>query len=53
MIIIQLIVVVLALAVAVATLGSRRTHTGKAWKKIALVLLALAISPKFQIIWPV
>ncbi|MBP6042390.1 DUF2304 domain-containing protein [Candidatus Saccharibacteria bacterium] len=43
MIIIQLIVVVLALAVAVATLGSRRTHTGKAWKKIALVLLALAM----------
>lgn len=38
--IIQIVVIVLALIIAAATLGNRSTHSGKAWKKIALVLLA-------------
>lgn len=42
-IIIQIIVIVLALVIAVATLENRSTHSGKAWKKIALVLLAVGM----------
>jgi hypothetical protein len=42
-IIIQIIVIVLALVIAAATLGNRSTHSGKAWKKIALVLLAVGM----------
>lgn len=43
-IIIQIIVIAVALFAAVIILGRRSTHSGKAWKKIALLtLLALMI----------
>lgn len=42
-IIIQIVVIVLAVVVAAVTLGNRSTHSGKAWKKIALVLLAIGM----------
>lgn len=40
---IQIIVIILAIVIAVVTLGKRSTHSGKAWKKIALVLLAIGM----------
>lgn len=39
-VIIQAILIFVAILILVLTLGSRSTHSGKAWKKIALVLLA-------------
>jgi hypothetical protein len=42
-IIIQIVVIVLAGVIAAVTLGNRSTHSGKAWKKIALVLLAISM----------
>ena len=42
-IIVQIVVIILALIIAAATLGNRSTHSGKAWKKIALVLLAVGM----------
>lgn len=38
--IIQVVLIVVAVAIVVVTLGNRSTHSGKAWKKIALLLLA-------------
>lgn len=43
MIAIQLFVIIGATIIAGATLGNRGTHFGKAWKKIAIMLLALAM----------
>lgn len=42
-IIIQMIVICLAIFIALAVLGRRSSHSGKAWKKISLVLLAVAM----------
>lgn len=39
----QLIVIMVAIAVLAVTLGRRSTHSGRAWKKIALVLLAIGM----------
>jgi hypothetical protein len=38
-----MVVICLAVFIALAVLGRRSTHSGKAWKKIALVLLAIAM----------
>lgn len=40
---IQVLVILLAIVIVVVTLGRRRTHSGKAWKKIGLVFLAIAM----------
>jgi hypothetical protein len=40
-IITQFVIVLVAIVIVLKTLGTRHTHSGKAWKKIALVLLAL------------
>jgi hypothetical protein len=42
-VIIQMIVIILAIVIALVTLGNRSTHSGKAWKKIALVFLAIGM----------
>lgn len=42
-IIIQLIIILVAISIVVITLGKRSTHTGRAWKKIALLLLSVAM----------
>lgn len=42
-IIVQIAIIIAAIAVLVMSLGRRSTHSGKAWKKIALMLLALAM----------
>ncbi len=39
----QLVVVLVAISIVIVTLGSRSTHSGRAWKKIALVLLAVGM----------
>lgn len=39
-IVIQIVVIIVALAIVVAVLSSRQSHVARAWKKIALVLLA-------------
>ncbi|HMQ95638.1 MAG TPA: DUF2304 domain-containing protein [Candidatus Saccharibacteria bacterium] len=41
--IIQIIIIIFAIIIALVTLGSRSTHSGKAWKKVALVLLAVGM----------
>lgn len=41
--VIQIIVIVIAVLIALATLGNRRTYSGKAWKKIALILLVIGM----------
>lgn len=41
--IIQIILIVAALCVIVYALGQRNTHSGKAWKKIALSLLGVCM----------
>lgn len=43
MIIIQLIVVIVALGLVFFVLGGHQTHASRAWKKIALCLLAVAM----------
>lgn len=40
----QIIVILIALMVLVVTLGRRSTHSGRAWKKIALVLLSFGMA---------
>lgn len=40
---IQILVILLAVIIVVVTLGNRSTHSGKAWKKIGLVFLAIAM----------
>ncbi len=42
-IIIQAIVIVLAVVIIFLSLGNRKTYSGKAWKKIGLILLALSM----------
>lgn len=42
-IIFQLIVISIAILITVVTLGRRGSHSSKAWKKIALVALAVAM----------
>lgn len=42
-IIMQTVVIVLAVVIASMALGRRTTHSGKAWKKIGLVLFATAM----------
>lgn len=42
-IVIQFIVIIVALIIVIIALGNRSTHSGKAWKKIALVLLSLTM----------
>lgn len=39
----QIIVILVALGIIVAVLGGRQTHAARAWKKIALCLLALSM----------
>ena len=39
----QVIIVLFVVAVAAVTLSNRKSHSGKAWKKIALVLLAVVM----------
>lgn len=39
--VIQIIVIIVALAVVVATLSQRGTYSGKAWKKIFFVILSI------------
>lgn len=41
--VIQIAVIILAAVIVLVTLGNRSTHSGKAWKKISLVLLALGM----------
>ena len=41
--IVQVVIIALALIVITMTLSNRSTHSGKAWKKIALVLLAITM----------
>jgi hypothetical protein len=41
--IIQAVVIVVALSVMFMALGGRQTHAARAWKKIALCLLAVAM----------
>lgn len=41
--IIQIVLIIVAIAIVVITLGNRSTHSGKAWKKIALILLAMGM----------
>jgi hypothetical protein len=43
MIIIQAIVILAAISVILMALNSRRTHVGRAWKKICLCLLAIGM----------
>lgn len=42
-VIFQAIVIIIAIFITVVTLGRRGTHSSKAWKKIALVILAVAM----------
>jgi hypothetical protein len=42
-IIIQILVVIFALAIIIAILGGRQSYAARAWKKIALILLALVM----------
>lgn len=42
-IIIQTAIIIAAIAILLISLGRRSTHYGKAWKKIALALLALSM----------
>ena len=42
-IIAQVALIAIAIIVVLTTLGSRSTHSGRAWKKIGLLLLALAM----------
>ena len=42
-IIVQLIIIAIAIFMVVATIGNRSTHSGKAWKKISLMLLAVCM----------
>ena len=42
-VLIQILVIAAAVFVIVRTLGTRSSHSGKAWKKIGLLLLALAM----------
>ncbi len=41
--ILQILVIAVALSLLLVGLGRRRTHAGKAWKKIALLLLVVAM----------
>lgn len=41
--IIQILLIIAALVIVIYALGQRDTHSGRAWKKIALVLLAVAM----------
>ena len=41
--VIQIIVIIAAIAIALYALGKRNTHSGKASKKIVLILLAIAM----------
>ena len=43
MIIIQTIIITVALGLLIFVLGGRQTHTARAWKKIALCLLSIAM----------
>lgn len=42
-IIVQIIVIALAIFITVVSLSSRSTHSGKAWKKIALIFFAITM----------
>lgn len=42
-IVFQIVVVIAALAIAVIGLNSRSSHSGRAWKKVALILFALGM----------
>ena len=39
----QLVIILVAIMILIVTLGRRSTHSGRAWKKIALILLALGM----------
>lgn len=41
--IIQILVVIFALFIIIAILGGQQTYTARAWKKIALIMLAIAM----------
>lgn len=43
MIVIQIIIIIIALGLIVFVLGGRQTYAARAWKKIALCLLAIAM----------
>jgi hypothetical protein len=43
LIVIQLIVIFVAFGILLSIIGGRHTHTGKAWKKIALLFLIVAM----------
>lgn len=43
MIVIQIIIIIVALAIIVFVLGGRQTYVARAWKKIALCFLAIAM----------
>lgn len=42
-IILQIIVITAALTVMLTALGKRSTHSGRAWKKIALIMLGVSM----------
>lgn len=46
----QILLLLVASAILLVSLGSRRSHAGRAWKKLGLVVLALAMM--VAVIWP-